>query len=229
MHQILCYIVFQPRQRLWKRHRFRWKFAEPREQAPATTAPEAPEVEGPGFSANSGATDCESPVQEPQKVELPKTVTPPSAAPQRPVPGVPLRQQTPGRRMIVPQTGPRPVYSAPPPQAPRPTPPPQASAGAGTRPGVPVRGQPIFQRRPQGGPGGSGGPGGFQRPQSGPPRTGDRPRGPHPTRQFPSGPRPMGGVGLAPPGAPANKPAGRPAPSRRPGQRYVPRGQKKAQ
>ena len=192
--------------------------------APPTTAPDAPEVKAP-VSPQAPAQQSAAPVEEALKSEAPKAVTP--GAQQRPQPGVPLRAQTPGRRMIVPQTGPRPVYAAPPPQAPRPIPPPQASMGAGARPGVPVRGQPIFQRRPQSGSGAPSGPGGFQRPQGGPPRPGDRPRGPHPTRQFPSGARPMGGnVGLAPPGAPANKPAGRPAPSRRPGQRYVPRGQK---
>ncbi|ABF43217.1 bacterial translation initiation factor 2 (bIF-2) [Candidatus Koribacter versatilis Ellin345] len=200
---------------------------EPKAAAPATTAPEAPEVKAP-VSPERVAPAADTGAHVTAKPEAPAApgAATPAPTPGRPLPGVPLRQQTPGRRMIVPQTGPRPVYSAPPPAPPRPTPPPQMSQGAGTRPGMPVRGQPIFQRRPQSGPGGgSGGPGGFQRP-GGPPRPGDRPRGPHPTRQFPSGPRPMGGIGLAPPGAPANKPAGRPAPARRPGQRYVPRGQK---
>ncbi len=198
--------------------------AAPRAEAPATTAPEAPVVKEPVAPEAQAPVAAAPPAEAAPKADAPKPAAPPT--PGRPQPGVPLRQQTPGRRMIVPQTGPRPVYAAPPPQAPRPQPP-QMSQGPGARPGVPERGKPIFQRRPMGGPGGQGGPGGgFQRPQGGPPRPGDRPRGPHPTRQFPGGPRPMGGIGLAPPGAPANKPAGRPAPSRRPGQRYVPRGQK---
>ena len=49
----------------------------------------------------------------------------------------------PARRMIVPQTGPRPVYTAPPPPPPRA---PQPPSAMGNRPGLPVRGQPIFQR-----------------------------------------------------------------------------------
>jgi len=85
-------------------------------------------------------------------------------------------------------------------------------------PGRPVPGQPIFQRpRPQG-PGGVGAP----RP---PLRPGER-RPMHPTRSAPAGSRPLGvGPGLPPPGP--VRPGSRPgAPSRRPGQRYVPRGVK---
>ncbi len=132
--------------------------------------------------------------------------------PMRPVPGQPI-----GRRLIVPQTGPRPVYSAPPP---RPVSP--AASSPGTRPqgGRPVPGQPIFQRpRPQGGQGGA--PMGNRPPL----RPGER-RPMHPTRSAPTGSRPMGaGIGAVPP-PPTGRPAGRPAPSRRPGQRYVPRGVK---
>ena len=120
--------------------------------------------------------------------------------------------------MIVPQTGPRPVYKAPPP---RPVPPvAQAGTPAGTlrpAPGRPVPGQPIFQRpRPQAP--GAGGPRPVLRP-------GER-RPMHPTRTAPAGARPIGvGPGLPPPG-PA-RPGSRPgAPARRPGQRYVPRGVK---
>src|SRR5256885_1737902 len=124
--------------------------------------------------------------------------------------------------MIVPQTGPRPVYKAPPPRPAAPAP--QASAGAARpiagrpAPGRPVPGQPIFQRpRPQGAAGV-----GAPRP---PLRPGER-RPMHPTRSASTGPRPLGvGPGLPPPG-PA-RPGARPgAPSRRPGQRYVPRGVK---
>src|SRR6266852_5187980 len=116
-------------------------------------------------------------------------------------------------RMIMPQTGPRPVYKAP-------LPSPGASApDAAPRaaPGRPVPGQPIFQRtaRPQA-------------PGSRPPlRPGER-RPMHPTRVAPAGSRPLGvgpGAGMAPPGP--VRPGARPgAPSRRPGQRYVPRGVK---
>src|SRR5205807_6779892 len=41
------------------------------------------------------------------------TQAPPTAPSTRPTPGQPIAQQ---RRMITPQTGPRPVYTAPPPQ-----------------------------------------------------------------------------------------------------------------
>ena len=123
-------------------------------------------------------------------------------------PTAPTRPQAPPPRMIVPQTGPRPVYKAPI----RPA----ASSGAAARPapGRPVPGQPIFQRPRPGAP--------SQRPSL---RPGER-RPMHPTRQSPAGARPLGvGPGLPPPG-PA-RPGSRPgAPSRRPGQRYIPRGVK---
>jgi len=166
---------------------------------PAVTAPPARIVAPPVELASPVAA---SPVAPPAAV----TATRPPA-PQPPLP-----------RMIVPQTGPRPVYKAPPP---RPAPPvAQASATpAGTMrpaPGRPVPGQPIFQRpRPQV-------PGGPPRPSA---RPGER-RPMHPTRQSPTGTRPLGvGPGLPPPGP--VRPGSRPgAPSRRPGQRYVPRGVK---
>jgi translation initiation factor IF-2 len=117
-------------------------------------------------------------------------------------------------RMIMPQTGPRPVYKAPlpPPGAPA------ASAASRPAPGRPVPGQPIFQRT--------------ARPQApGSPRPALRPgerRPMHPTRVAPAGSRPLGvgpGAGMAPPGPtrPGSRPGG---PARRPGQRYVPRGVK---
>jgi translation initiation factor IF-2 len=139
--------------------------------------------------------------------------TPIAAAPPQPQapaarPAAPARPQVPPPRMIVPQTGPRPVYKAPI----RPA----ASSGPAARPapGRPVPGQPIFQRPRPGAP--------SQRPSL---RPGER-RPMHPTRQSPAGARPLGvGPGLPPPG-PA-RPGSRPgAPSRRPGQRYIPRGVK---
>ena len=139
----------------------------------------------------------------------------PQATAQRP-PVAPQRPATPGPRMIVPQTGPRPVYKAPPPVGPRPGQPianrPIANRPA---PGRPVPGQPIFQRPRPTGPAGA-------RP---PLRPGER-RPMHPTRQGSAGPRPIGvGPGLPPPGT--TRPGARPGgPSRRPGQRYVPRGVK---
>jgi translation initiation factor IF-2 len=147
-----------------------------------------------------------------------------AAQAQRPAaPTSPARPQTPAPRMIVPQTGPRPVYQAPPRPAaapPRATGPqpgqPIRPMSSRPAPGRPVPGQPIFQRpRPAAGAPGS-------RP---PMRPGER-RPMHPTRQGSSGPRPIGvGPGLPPPGPtrPGSRPGG---PSRRPGQRYVPRGVK---
>ncbi|MFY9659755.1 MAG: translation initiation factor IF-2 [Terriglobales bacterium] len=112
-------------------------------------------------------------------------------------------------RMIMPQTGPRPVYKAP-------IPAPGAPMAARSAPGRPVPGQPIFQRTPR--PQAPGAP----RP---PLRPGER-RPMHPTRVPSAGARPLGvgpGAGMAPPGP--SRPGARPgAPSRRPGQRYVPRG-----
>jgi len=117
-------------------------------------------------------------------------------------------------RMIMPQTGPRPVYKAPlaAPGAPAP------STASRPMPGRPVPGQPIFQRtaRPQA-------PGSARPPL----RPGER-RPMHPTRVAPAGSRPLGvgpGAGLPPPGPtrPGSRPGG---PARRPGQRYVPRGVK---
>jgi translation initiation factor IF-2 len=162
----------------------------------------------------------------PPAIAVPPRVPPPSAqAPTAPpaasnvtqmqnaAPARPAAPSAPPPRMIMPQTGPRPVYKAP-------MAPPSASAGATSRPapGRPVPGQPIFQRtaRPPV-------PG-----QARPPlRPGER-RPMHPTRVAPAGSRPLGvgpGAGMLPPGPtrPGSRPGG---PSRRPGQRYVPRGVK---
>src|SRR5215472_12257648 len=138
---------------------------------------------------------------------------PPAGTPRPPVrPGQPLHPAAgtapthAPRRLIVPQTGPRPVYSAPV----------RPAASAAPRNVMPERGKPIFQRPRPGIP-----PTGGPRP---PLRPGER-RGPHPTRSGPPGARPgfAAGPGLAPPPPTGQRPAGRPA---RPGQRYVPRGVK---
>ena len=157
----------------------------------------------------------------------------PAAPPStKPVPGQPIAQQ---RRMITPQTGPRPVYTAPPPRATAPsapqgrpmqgapgTRPMQGQGGPGQRPQGVVRGQPIFQR-PR--PSGPGGPPGSRPPYQG--RPGEQRRGPHPTSSpRPGGypPRPgMGGVGPGGPPPPAGRPARPGGPTRRPGQPYIPK------
>ncbi|MFI5071351.1 MAG: translation initiation factor IF-2 [Terriglobales bacterium] len=158
----------------------------------------------------------------------PVVSVPPASAPSVPGVGAPVAraalptatttQQAPPR-MIIPQTGPRPVYKAPIRSVPSAS---SSSLSAGAprpasvrpMPGRPVPGQPIFQRPRPGAPIAS-------RPTA---RPGER-RPMHPTRQSPTGARPMGvGPGLPPgPARPGARPG---APSRRPGQRYVPRGVK---
>jgi len=99
----------------------------------------------------------------------------------------------PARRMVMPQTGPRPVYTAPP-VADLPS-----SAAAGTAAGGIQRGRPIFDRsRPGSGPGSY-----PQRTPGGAPGTGQYPGGPrpkHPTRT--SG----GYAGTGAPGTPGARP-----------------------
>ena len=184
--------------------------------APAAIKPVAPPVSAPARlvpPAPPAVVAPAAPTAPSISVSSAPTVPPrPSAPPTAPLP------QPPTPRMIVPQTGPRPVYKAPPPRPGVPIGQSTAPAASGARPvpGRPVPGQPIFQRRPA--PAGVGAP----RP---PLRPGER-RPMHPTRQAPTGPRPIGvGPGLPPPGP--VRPGSRPgAPARRPGQRYVPRGVK---
>src|SRR5438270_869708 len=183
--------------------------------APPAAAPPRPATPAPPPAAVLAPPAPAAP--SPAASAAPQTTAPRPAAP--PAPSAP---QPPAPRMIVPQTGPRPVYKAPPPRPAAPAP--QASAGAARpiagrpAPGRPVPGQPIFQRpRPQGAAGV-----GAPRP---PLRPGER-RPMHPTRSASTGPRPLGvGPGLPSPGParPGSRPGG---PARRPGQRYVPRGVK---
>jgi translation initiation factor IF-2 len=157
---------------------------------PAAQPPAPPKSEAPADSAESKA--------------------PAASAPQVQV------TQPPPRRVITPQTGPRPVYSAPA----RPAGAPSAPMGSRPAPGRPVPGRPIFERPRPAGPGGAPG-------ARTPLRPGER-RPMHPTRSSPTGARPGGPrpMGVGPGGAPPpGRPTGRAgAPSRRPGQRYVPRG-----
>ncbi len=181
-------------------------------------APPAPKPAAPAAPA------AEKPAAPPAVV-----VTPPAAAakPSAPAdvtapPPPPAKQQpiVPQRRMITPQTGPRPVYQAP---LERTAPPPSSGRGTATtqagatRPQGVVRGQPIFQR-PR--PAGAAAPG--ARPPFG--RPGEQRRGPHPTSAPRTGFPPRPGMGGAGPGVPppgTGRPPGRAgAPPRRPGQRY---------
>ena len=194
--------------------------------SPSVVAPPAQAQQPPAVVVTPPKTPVSPAATTGEPAAPPAAAKPPAppasaATPPKPTPGQPI---VPQRRMITPQTGPRPVYTAPPPRPTQSQPRPQFHGQPGrpmqgTRPqGGVVRGQPIFQRPRPGGPGGA--------PSSRPPfgRPGDQRRGPHPTSAartgFPPRPGMGGGPGLPPPGMPT-KPAGRPgAPSRRPGQRY---------
>jgi len=177
----------------------------------------APPVASSPVVSSPVSTPPVRPAMPPAPVPSTAAAPPAASASAPPVAPRPSAPPPPLPRMIVPQTGPRPVYKAPV----RPAPPPVQPGvpiGAAMRPapGRPVPGQPIFQRRP---PVAGGGP---PRP---PLRPGER-RPMHPTRQAPAGARPLGvGPALPPPGT--TRPGSRAgAPARRPGQRYVPRGVK---
>jgi len=179
---------------------------------PVYRVPEPPPVAEP--QPKIDVPEVAEPVREAERPAAATTIPAPAAAvapvaqapPQAAAPPRPPAE--PARRVIVPQTGPRPVYTAPP-QSSRP-----AANVQRPAPGRPVPGQPIFQRPRPAAPSG--------RPAL---RPGER-RPMHPTRQSPTGNRPLGVGPGAPPAAPSGRPTGRPAPSRRPGQRYVPRGVK---
>ena len=140
--------------------------APPAEPRPAIAAapPAGPVVAKPPVVAHPPAPVAAAPAAtEPPVQEAPAAVQPP-AAPEPPAVAP--------RRVIMPQTGPRPVYTAPKvPVSQRPT------AGTGSTGGL-QRGRPIFDRRP----GGSG-----QRPQSGAPGAPGARRPMHPTRSSPTG------------------------------------------
>ncbi len=119
------------------------------EAKPPVVAPQQP-VKTDVAAASAPASESETAPAEAASVAAPAAAAPP---------------QPPARRMILPQTGPRPVYTAP-----------AGAANTGLQ-----RGRPIFERpRPQS-PGS--GPAGAGRPPLGP--GGKRPM--HPTRQYPTG------------------------------------------
>src|SRR5438445_3637838 len=177
------------------------------------TPPAPPAASAPPAAPGRPATPPQAPPQESATPAPPAAqAAPPAPVPPKAPPSAPPAPVAPTRRMIVPQTGPRPVYKAPP-QTSQPTA--QASAPR-PAPGRPVPGQPIFQRPRPGAPSGP-------RP---PLRPGER-RPMHPTRQSPTGTRPLGvGPGTLPPPGPTRRGSRPGAPSRRPGQRYIPRGVK---
>jgi translation initiation factor IF-2 len=203
-------------------------FVERPQVVEKTTTQAAPQVAPPSSAPHAtpvSPSQAATPVTPPPAANVPRPqaappvstpnpassgLTPPPLATQRPAP------QPPPRRVITPQTGPRPVYSAP--AQPRATVQPGQPIGQRSAPGRPVPGQPIFQRpRP------------FSPGAKPPLRPGERRL--HPTRMSPTGvrptgPRPGGGAGpaLPPPPDGVRRPPGGAA--RRPGQRYVPRGVK---
>jgi translation initiation factor IF-2 len=196
----------------------------PRTILPQTTRPAPSIISRPAPPAAPQAPAAAPPTTPaapatPAQPEASAPAAPEAVKPSAPAPAPPPR------RVVVPQTGPRPVYSAPKQQP--------SGMPIGQRPGgMPVRGQPIFQRPRAGAPGGGPGrtftPGGGPRPAGGGFGGGGYSPGQrrpmHPTRQTPGGRPPLGAPGLPPPGA--GRPAGRPgAPPRRPGQRYVPKQQ----
>jgi translation initiation factor IF-2 len=173
---------------------------------PVFTVPAAPVAPSASTAAPPATKAPSAPppppvVAAPPAVEVKHPAAPPPKPPAEPRP-----------RVIMPQTGPRPVYKAPPLRA--------ADAQGTTTPrpapGRPVPGQPIFQRPRPTAPG--------MRP---PLKPGER-RPMHPTRSTPAGMRPgmRSGMGVAPAlPPPGTRPGGRPAPPRRPGQRYIPKVQ----
>src|SRR5438067_979277 len=195
--------------------------------APVAT-PSSPAATQPPAAARHTASPATTRTQVPPAAATP-SAPPTQGAPASTAPHAAKHAPAaPPRRMIVPQTGPRPVYQAPVrPAASTPT---NGTPGQPVQgrpaPGRPVPGQPIFQRpRPQM-------PGAGGRPSAaGAGAAGRRPM--HPTTPRPGmgagarpGPRPLGvgPGGAAPaPGRPMGRPGG---PGRRPGQRYVPRGVK---
>src|ERR1700683_1541007 len=200
--------------------------AAPVAAPPATPVVPVRVVVPPAVSSPVSSSPVSSPVRSgapPPAAHVPATGVPPtisvSAPPAAPSAARPVAPSAPPPpRMIVPQTGPRPVYKAPLRPAPPPVQPGVPIGGSRPMPGRPVPGQPIFQRRPPM-------TGGAPRATRPPLRPGER-RPMHPTRQSPAGARPLGvGPALPPPGTtrPGSRPGG---PSRRPGQRYVPRGVK---
>ena len=159
-------------------------------------APAIPSVTTPGVPVLPPAPVA--PIVAEPSVESPEIAASESAAP--------------ARRVIMPQTGPRPVYTAPapPPRAAAPAAGPSPAAG----PGGVQRGRPIFDRRPGGptsGPGGAPG-GGYQgqRPSGGYQGSG-APGGGYQGAGGPAGARrPMHPTRTSPTGGPGGAPGSRP-------------------
>jgi translation initiation factor IF-2 len=178
--------------------------AAPTPVAPLPAAPEV--VSGPAPVHAAPVEEpkaAPAPAAEAAVLESPSAVSAPPSEALAEVPAAPAAPVVPVRRVVMPQTGPRPVYKAPIVPA--------AAPGANAATGNLQRNRPIFDRR-AGAPA-SGPQGGFgQRPQGGAPggpgayQGGPRPK--HPTRTAPGGFTPGGGPG---------GPGGRPGFGQRPG------------
>jgi len=184
--------------------------------APVAAAPVPVEASAAALAAISAepaiAASASAPTPTTEKVHTPTSLIETSApAPVAAVAAAPAAPRVPDapppppiRRVVMPQTGPRPVYKAP-----IGVPAASAPAASSGQPGGIQRGRPIFDRRPAGGPGNAGG---FTpRPPQGQGAPGQFPGGPrpkHPTRTTPGGYQGAGG--------PAG-PGGRPGFGARPG------------
>ncbi len=151
------------------------------EEKPHAEPAIAPAAVTPAPQPTAAAAAPAAPAAEPATASAPAASTATQPAAQTPAAAAPEAQPAaPARRMVMPQTGPRPVYKATIPQA-APAP---SSAPSGLQ-----RGKPIFDRRPAGSPG--------QRP-AGPGSYAGGPRPKHPTRSAPGGFAPGGAPGARP-------------------------------
>jgi translation initiation factor IF-2 len=190
--------------------------------APAVAAapPAAPVVAKPAVAPPPAAA----------AVAPPPPVEAPAPPPVVEAPAAPAPPAVPVRRVVMPQTGPRPTYLAPPPppgavrrpifERPRPGAPGSQQGGPGSRPMAPGARRPMHPTRTfPTGPGGPGGPGGRPGFAGGPgARPGFGGPGGRPGFGGPGGPRPGGPGGLLPTGeAPAPGRPQRPAPRGRNG------------
>jgi translation initiation factor IF-2 len=174
------------------------------ESAPAFVAPPLP-VPEPVASAVAASTAAqEAPAAEPKVEAAPSPSEPRPAAQPTFIADRATQAQPPAppaapiRRVVMPQTGPRPVYKAPVgvPVVP--------AASSGAAPIGIQRGKPIFDRRPSSGTA----PGSFTPRPSGPPGAGQGqfaggPRPKHPTRAMAGG---FAGPGAGAPGGPGGRP-----------------------
>jgi translation initiation factor IF-2 len=168
-------------------------------EASTKTVPTEPAVKAvtPAPAAKPAApTVADSSKEENPAMPAPATAPAPAAHPATRAKGQVHTAATPARRLVMPQTGPRPVYKAPPP-------PPPSAAGAAV--GIIPRGRPIFDRRATSHTGSY-----SSRPGAGP------------VGQFAGGPRPKhptrtGTGGYAGSGAPGARPGMRPGFGARPG------------